>query len=55
MVNVNPDISSNEDLYDFILSLIGYSFTPTNDKKNILFYGSVNQRFNNKLKFRKVK
>ncbi len=42
---------SNLTLYDFILAKFGYSVDISSEETNYLFYGNINQRFGNELKY----
>ena len=49
------NIESNLHLYDFIIDKMGYTNEININKKNKLFYGNLNKRFNKQVKFKTLK
>ena len=53
-INEPINIKSNLNLYDFIISKMGFETKLSQRKKIKLFYGNLNRRFNKKVKFKKL-
>ena len=49
------NVTSNLDLYDFIIDKMGYTIKTNINKKNKLFYGNLNKRLSKQIKFKTLK
>ena len=53
-INQPINIKNNLNLYDFIISRMGFRNEVPEGKKNKLFYGNLNKRLNKQIKFKTI-